>query len=71
MINRIGRFTVRGRGSALELYRKMLRLYVAVIGGLLPLAPKSSCQTLRVCPCGLLRYPHEGAGKNRQKCIEI
>jgi predicted ATPase len=24
------------------------------------IAPKPSCQTLRVCPCGLLRYPREG-----------
>jgi hypothetical protein len=27
---------------------------------LLPLAPKSSYQTLRVWSCGLLRYPHWG-----------
>jgi hypothetical protein len=42
----------------LEHYRGIVRLYAAFIGGLLPLAPKSSGQTLWVCPCGLLRYPH-------------
>jgi hypothetical protein len=44
----------------LERYRGVVRRYAALIGGLLPLAPKSSGQTLRVCPCGLLRYSHEG-----------
>jgi hypothetical protein len=47
-----------GRGSALERYRGIVRFYAALTGGLLPLAPKSSGQTLRFCPCGLLRYPH-------------
>jgi hypothetical protein len=49
-----------GRGSALERYREIVRLYTALTGGLLPLAPKSSGQTLRVRPCGLFCYPHEG-----------
>jgi hypothetical protein len=44
----------------LERYGGIVRLHAAFSGGLLPLAPKSSGQPLRVCPSGLLRYPHEG-----------
>ncbi|MDR0731857.1 MAG: hypothetical protein LBF63_09320 [Treponema sp.] len=44
----------------MERYGGIMRPYAAFIDGLLPPASKSSCQTLRVCPCGLLRYPHEG-----------
>jgi hypothetical protein len=39
-----------GRGSALERYWGIVRLYTALTGGLLPLAPKSSGQPRRVYP---------------------
>jgi hypothetical protein len=49
-----------GEGVHWDLTAQFCGSMQSLIGGLLPLAPKSSCQTLRICPCGLLRYPHKG-----------